>query len=190
MRYVDLLNAAINNALRGSVALANPAVDAMPLAQTLFPEVSQSVSEAAAANEYKRSLLRREKSLTLVAGTATLTDDVLTHYIADATLIDPAVLNKRYAWRDYPDFVKRGDKRIGVFTLKGGNTFQVIDPNVGFAVPLTTTGARTLNVPCVVVAPAVYTDQVVCPAEIESDLIEALSEALRGQLPKVAGEAA
>jgi len=156
------------------------------IAQTLFPEVAQSVSETAAANEYKRSLLRREKALTLVAGTATLTDDVLTHYIADAVLLDPATPSRRYAWRDYPDFVRRGDRRIGIFTLKGGDTFQVIDPNVGFTVPLTTAGARTLVVPCVVVAPAAYTDDVDCPDELISDLVDALSEALRGAMPKAA----
>lgn len=187
MRYQDLLLSAINNALRGTVALQNPAVDAIGIADTLFPVVSQAVCEAIAADEYRRSLLRREKSLTLIAGTATLPDDVLTHYIADATLIDPAVLTKHYAWRDYNDFIRRGDRRLGIFTLKGGNVMQVIDPAVGFTVPLVTSGARTLTIPCLVVKPALATDQVDCPDEVLSDLDEALTEALRGQLSKQAG---
>jgi hypothetical protein len=191
--YSDLLYAAINNALRGTAALQNPAVDAIGIADTLFPVVSQSVSEAAAANEYKRSLLRREKSVTLVAGSATLDDDVLTHYIADATLIDPTsstTLLKHYAWRDYPDFIRRGDRRIGIFTLKGGTLLQVIDPNVGFTVPLTTTGTYSLTIPCVVIKPATAATNVDCPDEIASDLVEALAEALRGVAAKQAGEAA
>ncbi len=188
--YSDLLYAAINNALRGSSALQNPAVDAIGIADTLFPVVSQSVSEAAAANEYKRSLLRREKSVTLVAGSATLDDDVLTHYTADATLIDPTNLNKHFAWRDYPDFVKRGDRRLGIFTLKSGVLLQVIDPNVGFTVPLVTTGTYTLTIPCVVLKPATASTNVDCPDEISSDLVEALAEALRGVAAKQAGEAA
>jgi len=188
--YSDLLYAAINNSLRGTIALQNPSVDAIGIADTLFPVVSQAVCEVAAANDYKRSLLRREKSLTLVAGTATLDDDVLTHYVSDATLIDPAVLTRHYAWRNYPDFIKRGDQRLGVFTIKGGDVIQVIDPQVAFTVPLVTTGARTLTIPCVVVKPATATTNIDAPDEILSDLQEALSEALRGQLPKAAGEAA
>ncbi len=188
--YQDLLYAAINNGLSGTIALQNPAVDAIGIADTLFPVVSQSVSEAAAANDYKRSLLRREKSLTVVAGEATLDDDVLTHYMSDATLIDPSNLNKHYAWRNYPDFIKRGDRRLGVFTVKGGTLLQVIDPNVGFTVPLVTTGTYSLTIPCVVVKPATATTNIDAPDEILSDIREALSQALRGQLPKVAGEAA
>jgi len=188
--YQDLLYAAINNGLSGTIALQNPAVDAIGIADTLFPVVSQSVSEAAAANDYKRSLLRREKSVTLVAGEATLDDDVLTHYMSDATLIDPSNLNKHYAWRNYPDFIKRGDRRLGVFTAKGGTLLQVIDPQVGFTVPLVTTGTYTLTIPCVVVKPATATTNVDAPDEILSDIREALSQALRGQLPKTAGEAA
>jgi hypothetical protein len=188
--YSDLLYAAINNSLRGTIALQNPSVDAIGIADTLFPVVSQSVCEAAAANDYKRSLLRREQSITLVAGTATLTDDALTHYVSDATLIDPSNLNKHYAWRNYPDFIKRGDRRLGVFTMKGGNVIQVIDPNVGFTVPLVTTGTYTLTIPSVVIKPATATTNVDAPDEIISDLEEALSEALRGMLPKAAGEAA
>lgn len=189
MIYQDLLYSAVNNALRGVPPEQSAAIDAVGIADSLFPVVSQAVSEAAAANEYKRSLLRRSKSLTLAAGSATLTDDVLTHYIADATLIDPAFLNKKYAWRDYPDFIRRGDKRLGIFSLRG-TSLLVIEPNANFTVPLTATGARTLTVPCVVVKPALATDTLDCPDEILSDLDEALSNALRGEIAKVAGAAA
>lgn len=188
--YSDLLYTAINNALRGTTALQNPSVDAIGIADTLFDQVSQSVSMTAAMDEYKRSLLRREKSITLVAGTATLTDDVFTSYVADATLIDPNSLSKHYAWRDYPDFIRRGDPRIGIFTVSRGNIFQVIDPNANFAVPLTAIGARTLTIPCAVQKPALPTDDVDCPEEIISNLIEGLTESLRGEVSKIAGEAA
>lgn len=190
MTYLELLHSAMSNAQKGMTAEQSAIVnDSLSIADTLFPVVSQSVCEAAAANEYKRSLLRRSKSITLAAGQATLTDDVLTHYIADATLIDPAVLTKHYAWRPYPDFIRRGDRRLGIFSLQG-STIQVIEPNVGFTVPLTATGARTLTVPCVVVKPATATTDVDAPDEVLSDLDEALAEALRGTIAKMAGAAA
>lgn len=190
MRYQDLLLSAVNNATRGMLPEQSAAIDAIGLADTLFPTVSQGVCEAAAADPARRDLVRRQKSITLVAGEATLSSDVLVHYIADSVLLDPATLSKRYAWRDYPDFVKRGDKRLGIYTVIGGHTLQVIDPGAAFTVPLTTSGTRTLVIPSVVEKPAAATDEVDCTDEILSDLQEALAEALRGAIIKEAGVAA
>lgn len=189
MTYEQLLYSAINNALRGIPPEQSAAIDTIGIADTLFPTVSQAVSEAAAANEYKRSLLRRQKSITLTAGQATLTADVLTHYVADSTLIDPASLSKKYAWRDYPQFIRKSDTRLGKYTLVGGNTLQVVEPNANFTVPLIASGARTLTIPCVVIKPALSTDQIDATDEIISDLDEALANALRGAIIKESGEA-
>ena len=191
MRYIDLLNSAVSNAQRGLTAQqAGTVDDALAIADTLFPTVSQAVCEAAAASEYRRSLIMRQKAITLVAGTATLSSDVLTHYIPDSVLIDPALTTKRYAYRQYPDFIRRGDRRLGIYTLQGGDTLQVIEPNVGFTVPLVATGTRTLTVPTVVVKPASATTAIDCVDEILSDLDEALANALRGSIIKEAGQAA
>lgn len=188
MTYEELLRSAMSNATRGMPPAQSAAIDALSIADTLFPIVSQAVSEAAAADEFKRSLLRRVKSITLAAGSATLSDDVLTKYVADATLFDPANLNRRYAWRDYPNFVKTSDPRMGEFTVRGGTILMVRDPGQAFAVPLTASGARSLITPCVVVKPALATDDVDAPDEVISDLDEALAESLRSEiLVKTAG---
>jgi hypothetical protein len=185
--YRQLIYAAVTNATRGQPPSLSPAVDAEGIAETLFSIAAQAVSEAAAADPYKRSLLRREKSITLTAGTATLVDDVLTKYFPDATLIDATTLARRYAYRDYPDFVRRNDPRLGYFT-RNGTTLMVRDPNQSFTQPLTATGARTLVVPCVILRPVTADANVDAPDEILSDLIETLSESLRGELIKRAGE--
>ena len=190
MRYQDLLLSAVNNALHGVLPEQSAAIDAIGIADTLFPVVSQAVSEAAATDEYKRSLLLRTKSITLAVGSATLTADVLTHFIADGVLYDPASLSKKYAWRLYPQFIRSSDRRLGKFTLNGGDLLQVVEPNANFTVPLEATGARTLTIPCAVLKPALASDDVDAPAEVISNLIEALSESLRGQIVKMAGEAA
>ena len=188
MTYENLLRSALSNATRGmTTEQAAQVVDGLGVADTLFPVVAQAVSEAVATDEYRRSLLRREKSITLAAGIATLTDDVLTRFIADATLFDPASLSRKYAWRDYPQFVRTSDPRLGEFTLRGGNVLMVRDPGQSFTVPLTATGARTLVTPCVVIKPTLATDDIDAPDEIISDLDEALSEVLRGEISKVAG---
>ena len=185
--YRALIYSAVSNATRGMVPETSPAVDAESIAESLFPLVSQSVCEAAAADPAKRSQLRRLKALTLVAGEATLSDDVLTKYFSDATLLGTS-LSQKYAFRDYPDFVRKGDLRLGCFT-RNGTTIMVRDPGQQFAVPLTATGTRTLIVPCVVVKPTLPDDALNAPDEITSDLIEALGDALKGALVKLAGEA-
>lgn len=192
MRYLDLLNSAISNAQRGlTPEQAANVDDVLAIADTLFPVVSQAVCEAVASNEYRRSLVLKQKSITLAAGIATLSDDVLTHFIPDAVLIDPTALTKKYAWRPYPDFVRRGDLRLGVFSMRGGSTLVVCDPNVAFAATLTTTGARTLTVPCAVEKPATFSTAIDCPDELLTDLDEGLSNALRGFITsKEAGAAA
>ena len=191
MTYEDLLRSALSNATRG-MATDQAAItsDQLSVADSLFPVVSQAVSEAAATDEYKQSLLLRTKTVTLAAGTATLTSDVLTHFMPDAVFYDPASLAKKYAWRPYQDFVQSSDRRLGIFSLQGGTTLVVREPNQAFVVPLTASGARTLVVPCVVVKPAAATDQIDCPDEILSDLDEALSEVLRGQISKITGASA
>jgi hypothetical protein len=189
MTFTELILSAITNAMRGIPPNVAASSNAGFIAQTLFPTISQSVSESAANDPHKRSLLRREKTVTLVAGEADITEDVLTKYFVEATLLNPSDLSKRYAYRDYPDFVRRGDKRYGVFT-RNGTTLMVVDPNANFTQPLTATGTRTLVVPCVVTIPALATDDIDAPDEILSDISEALTEALRGQITKQAGLAA
>lgn len=188
MTYRELIYQAIANATRGQVADQSPAVDAEGVAETLFPSVSQAVSKNAASNPAMRALLRRQTTITLVAGEATLPDDVLIDYFEDATLLNTTILNARYAYRDYPDFVRRGDRRVGTFT-RNGTTLMVCDPDQPFTQPLTATGSRLLTTPCQVVRPAAADDPVVGPEQVMSDIVDSLSEALRGQLVKVAGEA-
>lgn len=187
--YRALIYVAVNNALRNFSPPVSPNVDAEGIAETLFPVVSQEVSETAAADPYKRSLLRRTKTVTLAAGTATLSDDVLTKYFNDAVLLNTANLNSHYAYRDYPDFVRRNDLRLGYFT-RNGTTLMVRDPNQPFTIPLTPTGTRSLVVPCVIVRPATADTDIDGPEEVISDLQDALSEALRGQLIQLAGATA
>lgn len=189
MTYEALLRSALSNATRGLTAeQAALIVDGLSVADTLFPIVAQAVSEAAAADEFRRSLLSRQKSITLVSGLATLDSDVLLNFVVtDATLFDPAGLGKKYAGRPYQQFVRHSDPRLGTFTING-TTLMVREPNQQFAVPLTATGARTLVTPCVVQKPATAATAIDAPDEIISDLDEALSESLRGQIIKMAGE--
>lgn len=177
--YKDLIYAAIDNAMRGMLPAQSPNLDAETIAESLIPQVFQAVGEAAAADERKRSLLRRSKAISLAAGLATLTADVLTKYIEDATLTDPADLTKRYSWIEFHDFLRNAEVRLGYFTVRGGTDLLVRDPAQLYTEPLVATGARTLVIPCVPERPATADDPIDVPDVIGSDLVEALSEALR-----------
>ncbi len=190
MRYQDLLLASVNNAMRGVLPDQSPAIDAIGLADTLFPEVSQAVCESIAADDERRQLLLRQKTLTFVAGEAVLTSDILQDYLWDSVLVDATsstTLRKKYTFRPYPQFIQPRDLRVGIYAVRGQDTIVLCDPAVAFASPLTTTGTRLLNTPAVVEKPTLSTDEVVCPSQVISDLTEALSNALRGTLTKQAG---
>ena len=189
MTYAELIYSSVNNAMRNIDPPVSPNLDAEGIAETLFSGVAQGVSEAIATDPYRRSLLRRTKSVTLTAGQATLSDDVLTGYFSDAVLLNTSNLNSHYAYRDYPDFIRRNDLRLGYFT-RNGMTLMVRDPQQAFTQPLTATGARALVVPCMIIKPATANTAIDGPEEALNDLEDALSEALRGQLIRLAREAA
>ncbi len=160
----------------------------LPIAESLWPSISQKVGELAAGSERKRSLLKRTKTLAVSNGAATISDDVLTAYLEDSTLYDPADLSKTYSWvRNWNDFINPGlanqpFSNYGYYSVSGGVTFgqrepgELYDPSSGF------TGNMTLNIPCVPVKPATQTTAVNVPDEILNDIYEIGSEMLRGLL--------
>lgn len=173
--------------MRGLEPNVSPNLDATLIAQALVPDVFQAVGEAAALDERKRSLLRRNKTVSMTAGVGTLTDDVLTAYMEDATFFDPADLSKSYSWiREYYDFVNYADARLGYFNVRDGVTLLQREPGEDFATTLSFTGNMTLSIPCVPEVPASQDVAVDVVPEIASDIVEALAAALRGQLVKAA----
>lgn len=160
----------------------------LPIAESLWPSISQKVGELAASSERKRSLLKRTKTLVVASGAATIDDDVLTAYLEDSTLYDPADLTKTYSWvRNWNDFINpslanQPYVNYGYYSVSGGVTFaqrepgELYDPSSGF------TGNMTLNIPCVPVKPATQTTAVDVPDEILNDIYEIGSEMLRGLL--------
>ena len=160
----------------------------LPVAESLWPSISQKVGELAAGSERKRSLLKRTKTLTVTNGTATLDDDVLTAYLEDSTLYDPADLTKTYGWiRNWNDFINPGLSsqpfaNYGRYSVSGGVTFGQVEPGAVFDPSSGFTGSMTLNIPCVPVKPATQTTALDVPDEILNDIYEIGSEMLRGLL--------
>ena len=175
------------NATRGM----SPEQDIMallPVAESLWPSISQKVGELAAGSERKRSLLKRTKTLTVLNGTATLDDDVLTAYLEDSTLYDPSDLSKTYGWiRNWNDFINTGLSsqpfvNYGRYSVSGGVTFAQVEPGDTYSPTSGFSGSMSLNICCVPVKPATQTTALDAPDEILNDIYEIGSEMLRGLL--------
>lgn len=182
LTFQELIDRAVQAATRGVDANTVDS-DIEDTAEVLAPQIFHKVAREAAADPRKRSLLKLTKSITLANGTVDLSDDVMTEYMSDARLFDPAALTKYYSWvQEYSDFFGYLDNRLGYFTVERGVALRVIEPGATdpFSPGTGPSGARSLNIPCVPVIPTLATDPVVVPAEIADDFVAALAEALRG----------
>jgi len=192
--YTQLIYTMMYEAQRGSQAAQFANIDTQGIAETLIPIIFQQAGEEVAKDERKRSILKRAKTVTMVNGVATLSDDVLTAYLEDSSFIDPADLTKTYSWvRNWGDFIDPSlasapYDNYGYYSMSGGVTLgqreagALYDPSSGF------TGSMTLNIPCVPVIPTNATDVVDVPDEILSDILTIGAELLRGALLAAAAE--
>src|SRR5690242_6866007 len=72
-------------------------VNDIAIAESLLPDIFQTVGQNAAKNERTRSLLRRDKTVSFVNGESVLSDDVLTEYKEDSTLFDTSDPTTEYS---------------------------------------------------------------------------------------------
>lgn len=191
MTYQEFINQSCWQALRGLPNASHFDLDTLfPIAESLVPSVFQQVGEDAAGDERKRSLLRRNKTVSVSNGSATLDDDVLTAYLEDSTYFDSDDLTKMYSWvRNFSDFIDSSladppFSNYGYFTARNGAVLnqreagELYDPTLGF------TGSMTLNIPCVPTRPATASTALDVPDEVLNDLLDVMSAALKGEIMK------
>lgn len=167
-RAVDIANLKLTEASQAEQA-----------AEALLPAVFGSVATKAAGSPRLRTTLRRTKTVAVVSGAATLTDDVLTAYIDEANLIDPSDTTKLYSlvsWHLYT--TGQLDERLGYFTIKGETLLHVRDPFETYDPSGGMSASLQLTVPCVPEIPALVTDDVNVTDEVADELITALAAAL------------
>lgn len=185
--YTELIYRIVSEAQRGSESAEKTNLDAYSIVEAMIPSIFQAVAEKAAGDPYKRSLLRRTKTVVFTNGSATIDTDVLIACLCDATLLDTASLSKKYAWiAEYTEFTGFVDSRIGSFSSPVEFTLAVREPGVAYSPTTGLTGSLSLNIPCVPVIPAGANDPVVVTDEIINDLIDCGAEMLRGALAKAA----
>lgn len=181
----ELIDKAIFQVKRGldpSLVLTN----LEPIANSLLSQVFQQVGVDCARDERRRSLLRRAKAITFTNGVGAVTSDVLTQYKEDSLLYDPSDLTAEYSLcREWFDFVRSDDQLLGRYSFNGSQ-IGIIEAGSTYSPTTGTSASRTLIIPCSPDIPTLATDPVVVAPEIESDLVSALAESLKGAIVKEA----
>lgn len=168
-RAVDIANQGLSEASHTEQA-----------AEAHLPAVFHAVGVQAASSFRLRTTLRRTKTLTPVIGVVTLTSDVLTAYIDEAILYDPADITKRYSLISW-ELMLAGqlDQRLGAFALQGESTLHIVEPFTIYD-PISGPGqSLLLTTPCTPAIPTGLTNDVLVIDEVAQQLITALAAALR-----------
>ncbi len=131
--------------------------------------INSQTSQAYAAQESRRELLRASNDITITSGSGTLPTNTLKGYIEDATFIVAATPTKKYSFRRYPQWLRTGDTRLGYWT-NIGETIMVKTP-----APVTSpTVTATFTSICSPDIPVTEDDEFVMPDDYAPDLIAAM----------------
>lgn len=149
------------------------------VANSLVAQVFQDVTLGYAGDI--RTLPRLAKTLTFTNGVATLSSDVLTGSMADATLYDPTNPTEEYAFvPEWDDFIRVYDSRIGHFTVRNNTAIYVIEPGSTYVDGDGLDGTLTLVVSGVPVIPAAAGTAIDAPNEFLNAALDLLVARLRG----------
>lgn len=138
-------------------------------ADAAFPQINNQVSEAFAADQNRREMLRRLENVTFTDGEADLPSTVLKKFFDDAVL---SITNQRTTFRRYPDYARGGDSRLTTWSSYGETLFCTEAAVVGVdTTPYT--GAATLLAICAPAIPATENAEFVAPDDYVPDFIDA-----------------
>lgn len=148
-----------------------------------FFSVNSALANVFAVDQDQREMLRVASNVTFTAGSGTLPDNVLEKFIPDGTFVVSALT--KYSFRRYPDWLRGGDTRLGIWTVTG-ETMQAKTP-----APVTTfTGVAAVTFICSPAVPATEDDEFAAPEDFISDFIDAMILFISGQSAEVAATAA
>lgn len=178
----EMIDRAAQIALAGTDPTLSPVLDVEMTAEALLPHVFAAVEMECAASPRRRSFLRKSKTVAVSNGAGALADDVLTKYLSDAVLSDPADRTKLYAWvPEWIDFVRPKDRRLGYYSVNG-QTLAMIEPGATYDAAAGFTGDVELVIPCGLTLPTLATDPVVIHPELADDIVLRLAAALKDGL--------
>jgi hypothetical protein len=147
-----------------------------------FFAINSQTSEAFAARNDKRELLRVVETLTFTAGSASVPTDTLKKFIADATLTVGTTI---YGFRKYNDYIRGHDPRLGAWTQIGESLLANKPQNAGVL-----TGSANFSSIQSPAVPATESADFDAPEDYYPDFIAAMTGYILGQTMDVAAETA
>ncbi len=192
MNYATIREIVVQGVIRGASSsprtpLVPPSLDRIRAqVDAAFFSINSQTSQAYAAQESRRELLRASNDITITSGSGTLPTSTLKAFIEDATFEVSATPTKKYSFRRYPQFLRPGDTRLGYWT-NIGETIKVRTPQ-----PVSTTPnlTATFTSICSPEVPATEDDEFVAPDDYVPDLIAALVQYILGQTMEEAAQTA
>ncbi len=155
------------------------------LAEVLAPQVAQAVVRDAAGDPNRFQQTLQTVTLSFTDGVATLPSNVLTEYLSQATVSDPADTEsaKYTSWiKNFQDFRNSPDSLLGYFTANPAGQLYYSPPGTPWESGGSNFGGDIeLTVPCSITIPTNPATTIDVVAELEDQLITDLASAIRGQ---------
>lgn len=154
-------------------------------AEALCSNVMFEVAEAFASDPLLALYVTESVTLALVNGTIALPSRVLTKFMPDASVADPAdaAMAEKMRWASWAEFIRPLDNTLGYFAVVGQNFFMT-RPTVSYSPGTGMTGNVSLTIPCTYDMPASETATITVPLKVEEQLVLKLAERLKPQRVK------
>lgn len=161
-----------------------PIQDGESVVEDMLPTALQVVALKASSDPRTEQLLRRNFTVSLINGTGTADDNVLTSCWPGATVYvpgEPSIGPLMSYVPNWNDFIGPLDSRLGYWIFQNDNTVYWINPNETFDIASGRTGDITMNIACVPAIPATETVDIDMPGELLSNLIAYMKDVLSKQ---------
>lgn len=147
-----------------------------------FFTINSTVSEAFAADESRRELLRGIDTVTFAGGDAAIPTSTLKKFIEDCTLVVSGV---QYSYRRYPQWLSGSSRQLGLWT-QAGETLKAKTKVPVVAV----NGAATFSSIKSPDVPTTENDDFVAPEDFVPDLINAMTQYILAEIAEKAAQTA
>lgn len=175
------VNRSIALALSGEDMTSTPILDPEDIAETWAHHCMYEVTETFASDETTRRLVTETITIALTNGVGALPSRVLTQFLPEAVVSDPAdaTVVRRMTWLPWEDFIRAPiDANRGYFSTKG-SSFYLVRPGAAYTPGVGMTGNVDVTVAAGFDMPANETAAITVPLRVEVALVQALAEKLR-----------
>lgn len=173
--YASIREQVVQGVIRGSLANPIPLDRIRAQFDAGIFSINSQTSQVYAGKENNREMLRTSTDLTFVSGDSTLPTNTLKGYMEDCTF-SVSGSTVKYSFRRYPDWLRGGDPRLGLWTTIG-EAIKAKTPTPVTAV----TGTGVFSYIGSPEIPATEDDEFVAPEDYLPDLIAAMIQYILGQ---------